>query len=82
MHLLGGVTYMRRGGLGGSCSLEHGSSEVMEDPGGGAAPARSFLQGEVGSFLRSLGAPQALPQPAGEGVFTGRGLGGCGWDFP
>lgn len=55
------ITYMRRGGLGGSCSLEHGSLEAMEAPGGDAAPA-GFCKG------KSVGrAPQALPQLAGWG---------------
>lgn len=55
------ITYVRRGGLGGSCSLEHGSLEAMEAPGGDAAPA-GFCKG------KSVGrAPQALPQLAGWG---------------
>lgn len=49
------ITYMRGGGLGGFCSLEHGSVGVMEAPGGDAAPA-GFCKG------KSVGrAPQALP---------------------
>lgn len=66
---------MRGGGLGGSCSLEHGLLEV-EASGGDAAPA-GFCKG------KSVGrAPPVRPQPAGWGVLTGRGWGDCGWDFP
>lgn len=55
------ITYMRGGGLGSSCSLVHGSVEVMEAPGRDAAPA-GFCKG------KSVGrGPQALPQPAGWG---------------
>lgn len=39
------VTYMRGGGLGGSGSLEHGSSEVLGGPGGDAEP-RGFCKGK------------------------------------
>lgn len=52
---------MGGGGLGGSCSLEHGSLAAMEAPCGAAAPA-GFCKGK--SVER---APQALPQPAGWG---------------
>lgn len=57
------VTYMRGGGLGGSGSLEHGSSGVLGGLGGDAAPG-GFCKGKSVS-----GAPRALPQPAGRGVF-------------
>lgn len=63
------VTYMRGGGLGGSGSLEHGSSEVLGGPGGDAAPG-GFCKGKSVS-----GAPCALPHPAGWGVFR-QGVGG------
>lgn len=66
---------MRGGGLGASCSLEHGLLEV-EASGGDAAPA-GFCKGK--SVVR---APPVRPQPAGWEVLTGRGWGDCGWDFP
>lgn len=57
------VTYMRGGGLGGSGSLEHGSSEMVGGLGGDEAPG-GFCKGKSVS-----GAPRALPHPAGWGVF-------------
>jgi hypothetical protein len=69
------VTYMRGVGLGGSCSLEHGLSEVME--------ARAETLHPLGSARGSQSEGPHEPCPACRvGVFTGKGLGGCGWDFP
>lgn len=65
--------------MGGSCSLEHGWLEVME--------ARVETRHPLGSARGSRLVGPTSPSPVsrvgvGVGVFTGRGLGGCGWDFP